>query len=312
MASNSNPNRPEPGHARTRLELLLEFLEEDAGEGDVTTLSLGIQARCKSNVTAKRRCVIAGLEAVRSLLDYFEVSYDYRKSDGEFCEAGETVMELEGDGAVILKLERLILNVISLMSGIATATREIVDKVTKVNPDCIIAATRKTTPGFRLFEKDAVVLGGGHPHRFDLAESVLIKDNHLSFFGKPEEALDQATAYVKNLNVTEPQTLKYGIGEPAHGPKWIEMEADTFEAASAALKAGADIIMLDNMTPDEAERAYKMLKKMRKEIKIEISGGITPDNILDYAKSADIISLGWLTHSAPAADFSMTIVKVLE
>ena len=293
-----------------RLAILLAYLEEDAGRGDITTEALGIDSRCEAEILVKRDCVVAGVTQVTEVFSQFEVDFKIKRKDGQACKTGDVVLTLEGDGATILKLERLLLNVMARMSGIATATREIVDKVKKVNPDCLVAATRKTTPGFRLFEKDAVILGGGHPHRFDLEEAVMIKDNHLKFMKSPEEAIARVADFIPTLPDVATR-LQYGNGEPRLGKKWLEIEADSIETAEAAVSAGADIVMLDNMSPAEAENAYKKLKNLREDVKIEVSGGITPDNILDYARFADIISLGWLTHSAPAADLSLRVIKVI-
>jgi nicotinate-nucleotide pyrophosphorylase (carboxylating) len=290
-----------------RLKMLLAFLDEDAGSGDITTESLGITATCRATVVSKCHCVLAGISAVRPLLDHFGISVDPIKNDGDECAVGDVVLELKGDGATLLKLERLLLNIMARMSGIATATRKLVQEVQKVNPDCLVAATRKTTPGFRLFEKEAVVIGGGHPHRYDLAEAVMIKDNHLVFVPDPEDALKRAVEHVSSIQDGE-TTLKYGQGKPRQPQKWIEIEAHDLETATAAVSAGADIIMLDNMTPEQAEAAYKKLKAINSEVKVEISGGITPDNIGDYARFADIISLGYLTHSIKAADLSMKMI----
>jgi nicotinate-nucleotide pyrophosphorylase (carboxylating) len=301
-----DPNKP----ISPRLAILLAYLEEDAGRGDLTTEALGIDSRCNAEIVAKSDCVVAGIVSITQVLDHFHIDSEISQMDGQACTKGDVVLTMVGDAATILKLERLLLNVIARMSGIATATREIVDKVNAVNPDCLVAATRKTTPGFRIFEKEAVILGGGHPHRFDLEEAIMIKDNHLRFFDSSEEAVSMAAAYIPTLpDVINP--LQYGKGEPRHGKKWLEVEADSAEIAEAAVAAGADIVMLDNMSPADTEATYKKLKSLREDVKIEISGGISPDNILDYVKFADIISLGWLTHSAPAADFSLRIIKVI-
>ena len=295
---------------KMRLKMLLDYLDEDAGRGDITTESLGISGKCKARVIAKQNCITAGLDAVAPLLKHFKIEFKIKTRDGRKCKTGSVVMELEGDGAVLLQLERLLLNIISRMSGIATSTREIVDIVSKTNPDCVIAATRKTTPGFRTFEKEAVLIGGGNPHRYDLAEAVLIKDNHLKFFEGPDEALGLSITFMNEQKgrVNKPQA--WGSAKPGRKHKLVEIEADNYKDAVSAVEAGADIVMLDNMRPAEVKRTYKKLKSIRENIQIEISGGITKKNIASYAKYADIISLGWLTHSAPAIDFSMKIAKV--
>jgi nicotinate-nucleotide pyrophosphorylase (carboxylating) len=290
-----------------RLKLLLDYLNEDAGRGDITTRSLGITKRCRAKIIAKGNFVVAGISAISLLLEYHDIGFRIVKQDGKKCKNGEAVMNLEGDGATILKLERLILNIMGRMSGIATATRKIVDKISRAKLNCIVAATRKTTPGFRIFEKEAVFIGGGHPHRFDLAAAVLIKDNHLMFIKDPSEALGRAMAHKKG-QASKTRGKKVPVEEQRLGS--IEIEADTLGSARSAVKAGADVVMLDNMQPSRVARAYKELKAIRPGIIIEVSGGLTPDNVLKYARHADVVSLGWLTHSAPSADFSLKVTEV--
>ena len=208
-----------------RLNLLLAYLEEDAGRGDITTEALGIEGTCMAEITAKQKCVLAGITAVRPLLIHFEINILSDLPDGKICSNGDKVLILKGPAAALLKIERLILNIICRMSGIATATRMLADSVSKANPDCLVAATRKTTPGFRIFEKEAVIIGGGHPHRFDLGEAVMVKDNHLKFVPDPAEAVNRAASYVDKPSTAD-TTLSYGGGKPRH-KKWIEIEADT-------------------------------------------------------------------------------------
>jgi len=173
------------------------------------------------------------------------------------------------------------------MSGIATLTDSLVRECRKVNPRVKVAATRKTTPGFREFEKRAVALGGGWPHRMGLYDAILIKDNHIKVAGGVKKALERAR--------------RKGRGRK------IEIEVETPEQAYAALRSGADIIMLDNFKPGEAVKLAKELKKKRPGVLIELSGGIRPGNIAEYARAGDIISLGWLTHSVKSVDFSMKL-----
>jgi nicotinate-nucleotide pyrophosphorylase (carboxylating) len=163
-----------------------------------------------------------------------------------------------------------------------------VDACKKINPMVQVAATRKTTPGFRFFEKKAVILGGGYPHRMRLDDAFLIKDNHLKMVPTIEEAISRA------------KTSKYGVQG-----KVVEIEVETFEDAQRAADAGAHVVMLDNMTPEQAKMCYYKIKNINEDILVEISGGITPENIQEYAPYADRISLGYLTHSISACDFSM-------
>jgi nicotinate-nucleotide pyrophosphorylase (carboxylating) len=198
-------------------------------------------------------------------------------------------MEISGNAKAILKTERLALNFIMQMSGIATLTRELVDKCKAINPDIRIAATRKTTPGFRQYEKKAVELGGGIRHREGLYDQILIKDNHLKF----TESITDAVKRARDSGLSDV----------------VEIEVVDIAGAREATEAGADIIMLDNMTPELAKEAAQAIRAINQEIEIEISGGVTPENITSYAELADRISLGWLTHSARACDFSIEIIE---
>jgi len=203
------------------------------------------------------------------------------------------VMELSGSARAILSAERTVLNIMMRMSGIATETSKLVEATKKVNSKIRIACTRKTTPGFRYFEKKAVALGGGDTHRFRLDDMILIKDNHLSIIGGVREAVKQAR-------------LKTSFS------KKIEVEVENPEQALEAALAGADIIMFDNMPPEEAKKTLELLEErgLREKVLIELSGGITPENIEKYsALNVDIISMGYITHSARALDLSLDFEK---
>jgi len=176
------------------------------------------------------------------------------------------------------------------MSGIATATHAIIRECHKHNPQVKIAATRKTTPGFRQYEKKAVQLGGGDPHRYRLDDAILIKDNHLRVVG----SIPQAVSKAKAVSFT----------------KKVEIEVSTTEQAVEAAKAGADIVMLDNMRPEQVEVAYLAVKRLNDQVLVEVSGGLTPETAPLYAKYADILSLGWITHSARAMHFNLEVTSV--
>ena len=271
---------------------IARFLKEDLGsEGDITTKSIIGKQKVTAHIIAKENCVVAGIDEARKILWQFKIDSKKFTDDGSKIRKGDVVLELEGDAKKILSIERLILNFMMRMSGIATLTAEVVDKSRKINPEIDIAATRKTTPGFRYYEKKAVILGGGSPHRLGLYDSILIKDNHLKVVGSIEEAVSKSK---KN----------------AHG-KIVEVETDNMQEAIRALKAGADVIMLDNFKPADVEKTVKKLKSLKKDVLIEVSGGITPENIEQYAKWADIISLGALTHSYKSKDFSLEVTKVI-
>ena len=201
-------------------------------------------------------------------------------------------MELSGDAQTILSAERTMLNLLSRMSGIATKTRMLTDKLKKANMKAKIAATRKTVPGLLYFDKKAVLVGSGDPHRLHLDDMVLIKDNHIVIVGSVEAAVKKAKAN-------------------ASCSKKIEVEVAKAEDAVKAAKAGADIIMLDNFSSPQATAAGEMLKKAGfSDVLLEVSGGITGENLLEYAAAqVDIISIGELTHSVKALDISLEIIK---
>ena len=201
-------------------------------------------------------------------------------------------MEIKGNARTVLSLERTALNFLMRMSGIATLTFNTLQKIREVNKNIILAGTRKTTPGLQIFEKNAVKVGGGDTHRFRLDDCVLSKDNHIAIVGSVGESVIMAK---NNVSFT----------------KKIEIEVENEKGAIDAAKAGADIIMLDNMNPDEIENVISSLesRNLRDHILIEVSGGIKPENIVEYAKTnADIISTGFITHSARSLDLSLEIL----
>lgn len=267
---------------------LERFLSEDIGHGDITTKAVARREVLEAEMTAKEDCIIAGLEEAVEIFNRFGAEVQQTVKDGEEISKGSVVMKVKGPAEAILTPERLALNMVMRMSGIATMTSALVKKCREVNPKVRIAATRKTTPGFRYYEKKAVVLGGGDPHRYRLDDMILIKDNHIKMAGSIEEAVKRA----KEHSFT----------------KKIEVECETMEDALTALKAGTDIIMLDNMKPDLTELIYQELKHRSPKVIIEISGGIGPDNIVEYANCADVISLGALTHSVRSMDISLNVI----
>lgn len=266
---------------------LLEFLEEDIYPEDVTSkIVSGI--RCKALVVSKDQGILAGQKFMIPFLKYLGINVLQFKSDSSEIKKGDTLLELEGDAETILGIERILLNMLGKLSGIATSTNLMVSLARKVNPYVRIAGTRKTTPGLRIFEKYAIEVGGGDPHRFNLSDAVLIKDNHLALIGNVREAIKRA----RELNSFT---------------KKIEVEVSTYKDAIEAYEAGADAILLDNMKPEEIE---PIVKELKGKIIIEASGRINLDNVVDYARTGvDIISSGYLTHSSRALDFSLDVFK---
>jgi len=267
-----------------------EYLDEDVGFGDITSDILINDEVGSARIKANEEGILAGLEEAIEVFTELGVNTFPMARDGEKVAKGEDILVLEGPLKKILLGERLALNFLMRMSGIATTTHTIVKDCRRFNPTVKIAATRKTTPGFRVYEKKAVTLGGGDPHRFRLDDAILIKDNHLRVVGSITQAISKA----KNVSFS----------------KKIEVEVETMEQAVEAAKAGADIIMLDNMRPEQVEVAYLAVKKLNDRALVEVSGGLSPESATHYARYADIISLGWITHSARAMHFNLEITSV--
>ncbi|MBN1682604.1 carboxylating nicotinate-nucleotide diphosphorylase [Candidatus Bathyarchaeota archaeon] len=276
-------------------EKIKEFLKEDIGYGDITTEALILKdINGSAKLFFREPGIIAGLEEVITLFKILGCKTKKYANDGDKVSANKTILEVEGQVKALLAGERTALNLISHMSGIATKTAELDKKIKQINPQIKISATRKTLPGLREIEKKSVELGGGDPHRIRLDDCILIKDNHLQIISSITEALKIVR---KNTSFT----------------KKIEIEVESLEAAKEAAEKGADIIMLDNMNPDQIKKCLIKLDDLglRKNVIFEASGGITSDNILDYASTGvDIISLGSLTHSSKALDVKLEIKLV--
>ena len=275
------------------LSYLLRFIEEDAPFGDITSeMVIPEGVRAKAVVIAKQEGVIAGVEEARALFEHFSVKVKTQKRDGEEVKKGDVILELEGEARAILLVERTALNVMGRMSGIATEVSRLVERVKAINPKVKIAGTRKTL--LKPIDKRAILIGGGEPHRFSLSDAILIKDNHLALVPL-KEAVRRAKAF--------------------SAYKVVEVEVETLEDALKAAKAGADVVMLDNMTPEKIAETIEALRRegLRERVKIEVSGGITPKNIEEYAKlDIDVISLGYLTHSVRNFDVSLEILGRVE
>lgn len=267
------------------LKHLEQFIQEDLGDGDITTRLCVEDEIVKGVVTSKEDFVLSGVREATVLFEDHGVEVKEYFDPGDRVGEGDVLMEVRGPASVILSLERLALNLIMRMSGIATKVRSMVDAA----EGTVVACTRKTTPGFRYFEKKAVQDGGGDTHRMRLDDMVLVKDNHIALAGGLQEAIERA--------------------KKASFSKKIDVEVVDFEGAVIAAENGADIVMLDNMSPSEVERAYTKIKDIRKDILVEVSGNIDIYNVKDYTPHADVVSSGALTHSAPAVDVSMTIER---
>lgn len=262
--------------------------------GDITTEAIvPTGVRVEAQIVAREPLVAAGILESRLLLEIVGVEVVESVEEGAEVSAGGVIAGIRGEARAVLTVERMLLNLLMRMSGIATATRRLVRKVEEAGLKVRVAATRKTAPGLRYFDKRAVIIGGGDPHRFRLDDAILIKDNHLAIVGDIGEAVRRARSAVSFT-------------------KKVEVEAQTVEDAVRAAQAEADIIMLDNMRPEEVEKALEALKQrgLRDRVLVEISGGITEENLLQYAKfRPDIISIGALTHSVKSANISLEVTK---
>jgi len=235
-------------------------------------------------IVCKEEGVLAGLEEARAVFRHLGLTTASDLVDGQPVKKGDVVLEARGSAGDLMRGERLALNFLGRMSGIATLT----SKCAGLAPGVRVAATRKTTPGFRKFEKKAVKLGGGDTHRYDLSSAVMIKDNQIRIMGL-ENAIKEA-------------------GKVASFTKKIEVEVESLDDAVNAARLGADIIMFDNMRPAMIKKGVKLVKSIDMRILLEASGGITLSNISEYAKTGvDVISLGALTRDARWLDFSMDI-----
>ena len=271
-------------------EIIKYMLREDEGFGDITSNALIPENKVfYAKLISKDDGILAGIEIIKEMFLEYGITIISSKNDGDKIAKGDILLEIEGNARKILLLERTALNLLMRMSGVATVTNRIVAKVKEVNPKIRVAGTRKTAPALQKFDKLAIVIGGGDPHRSALDDMVLIKDNHIAVVGSVEDALKLAK---ENVSFS----------------KKIEIEVESVEDAIIACENGADIVMFDNMSPDEAQNTLDILVKkgLRDNVLIEISGGTTEDNILDYAPlDVDIISLGSLTHATPSLNFSL-------
>ena len=286
-----------------RITAILEnALLEDRATRDATSYAcIDANRRASATILAKQECVLSGVACAHRILDVFAVL------DGAVTRIPKSPATLEilrwgapaqgaiccrdrSQRAVILSCERVILNIMQRMSGIATLTRRYVDAV--AGTKTVILDTRKTAPGLRLLDKYSVTCGGGHNHRLDLSDGILIKNNHIALAGGVIPALERAL-----LN--------------RRGSEMIEIEVRSLEELEQVLEHGAEAVLLDNMTPEQVRQAVELVRKSSRPVPLEASGGITLENIRAYAETGvDFISVGALTHSVPAVDLSMRIMPV--
>ena len=273
-------------------KLIASALNEDIGEGDHSTLScISADAKGKAVLKIKETGVLAGVKVAEAVFRYKQpdIAFYAQKKDGDTMQPGETAFEVEASVHTILQCERLVLNCMQRMSGIATLTRTYAEKIKGYKTR--ILDTRKTTPNFRLLEKEAVLIGGGYNHRFALYDMIMLKDNHIDYCGSIEAAIEKAYNYV--------QTVKPGLK--------IEVETRTIDDVKRVLATGkVNRIMLDNFTPDRIKEAVALIAG---QTETEASGGINLTNIESFAAAGvDFISVGALIHQARSLDLSLKAV----
>ncbi|HET6398991.1 MAG TPA: carboxylating nicotinate-nucleotide diphosphorylase [Candidatus Thermoplasmatota archaeon] len=261
------------------------YLEEDLGSGDITSTSVLEPATPGSaRIVAREGCVLAGGEAAAEVFARVGATVHAWYPDGCEVAAGTVTHDVSGPAIAILAGERLALNILARMSGIATVTRSLMHELARACSGATVAGTRKTTPGFRWFEKEAIRIGGGEPHRMSLGDEAMVKDNHREAVGSVAEAVRRVRR--------------------RHPDKVVSAEVESLQDALAAADAGAHWILIDNQPPETGEAWAKAVWGRHPGVKVEASGGIRPETIARYGW-ADRISLGWLTQKVPAKDFGL-------
>ena len=264
---------------------LMEFLSEDIGKGDITSALLP-KRNISARIISREQAIVAGVKYAKEIFRLKGCNVRVVKKDGSKIKPNQTIMTISGDAGKILTCERTVLNLLTRMSGIATQTHQLVKKIS--NKKTKLYATRKTAPGLRYFDKEAVEIGGGKKHRLKLDEMVMIKDNHIA-------ASDSLLSLIKSAK------RKY---------KKFEVEVENISDAVLAAKEGATIIMLDNFSPEQIKKTIQILKeqKLRNKVMIEASGGINSKNIAKYGSTGvDIISVGSITNSVKGIDMSLEV-----
>lgn len=290
MPRKTTPNDPGIDEIVNIDEILLNALKEDIGSGDVTTSSLIPEDHIsQASIVAKGNFILAGIPFARRVFQLIDKDVKFRilRHDGGRIKYGQKLAKIRGRTGRLLTAERTALNILQRLSGIATLTDRYVSRIKGTGAR--IVDTRKTAPGLRYFDKYAVKKGGGYNHRYGLYDGILIKDNHIA-------AVGNITGAVKNARINTHHLLK------------IEIEVSNISDVKKALQAGADIIMLDNMSVDMMRHAVDIIRKMKSTAMIEASGNISLENINEIAGTGvDLISVGALTHSSSAADISFDL-----
>ena len=267
------------------------FLQEDISNGDITSdLFIDSNSISDAQILSREPGLLSGRNELTQIFDYFNIKSNWSFQDGEYFDSNTRIVKLNGSSKSLLLSERVSLNLLGHMSGIATSTNHAVTITKKISPNTNISATRKTLPGLRKYEKYSVIVGGGLPHRYDLNEMILIKDNHNKLITNLKESVNTARDKIDSN-------------------KKIELEVDSLESALNAVDLDVDIILLDNMTPEDISKFILKLKQISEPPLTEASGGINLSNLESYASTqVDIISMGALTHSSKSIDFSLQII----
>jgi len=266
---------------------LLRFISEDIQSGDITSVLLP-KKKIKAKIISRQEGVLAGAKFAGNIFRLKGCNVKIIKKDGAKLKSNQIILQISGNAGTVLSCERTALNLLSRMSGIATQTNFLVSKIRKINRKTKLYSTRKTAPGLRFFDKEAIMIGGGHKHRMSLNDMVMIKDNHLLVTNSMEGIIKNARKQHKHVEVE------------------VENQRDAILAASS----GATIVMLDNFSPIQIKKTITVLqkKKLRNKVKLEASGGINSKNITAYAKTGvDIISVGSITNSVKGLDLSLEV-----
>ncbi|TFG10956.1 carboxylating nicotinate-nucleotide diphosphorylase [Candidatus Thorarchaeota archaeon] len=274
------------------IDALRGFLDEDVRSGDLTTDLMGpLTAEAVGTVYAKCKTIVAGVKEAVAVATMTGLEHKILVFEGNWVSPSAAILKLTGQARTLLTVERVILNIMMRMSGIAAKTYRMLEAARRGNPSIMVAATRKTTPGFRFFEKRAVQIGGGDTHRYALDDMVLIKNNHITAMGGVSQAVRAAK-------------------ESVSFSKKISCEVSSLSETLEAVEGGANIVLLDNLTPKQIKNIHEVLQErgLRNRIILEGSGGMDEDNAEEYAKSGlDVISSGALTHSYDSADLNMIL-----
>ena len=266
---------------------LLRFISEDIQGGDITSVLLP-KKKIKAKIISRQEGVLAGVKFAGDIFRLKGCNVKIIKKDGAKLKSNQIILQISGNAGTVLSCERTALNLLSRMSGIATQTNFLVSKIRKINRKTKLYSTRKTAPGLRFFDKEAIMIGGGHKHRMSLNDMVMIKDNHLLVTNSMEGIIKSARKRHKHVEVE------------------VENQRDAILAASS----GATIVMLDNFSPVQIKKTITALqkKKLRNKVKLEASGGINSKNITAYAKTGvDMISVGSITNSVKGLDLSLEV-----